>query len=237
MLTILSSHSNRFWHESRDLVTYRMHTGPRLDLLGRRVNDFNLLKPKWRNLIRLSESPWLTDYKIRDSLVVPFSSMLCSVLEAARQLVEKDDAVKDFELRNVRFREAPAMTSDEYGICLSLRMKPSNVGTQSSENTSHHFSIYSESLEEVIEHCTGVVQTHLETQNHDKTCDTEDIREMAVLEQEFVAFEKEPEHELEPKNFYEMWSLHGLQWGEKSGISNMTSISADTIDQGLNSKA
>ena len=53
------NHENEYWHESRLSKGSRMRPWPRNDILGARTIDSNDLEPRWRNIIRLDEIPWV----------------------------------------------------------------------------------------------------------------------------------------------------------------------------------
>lgn len=58
-------YSKSYWHESRFIMNdWRLRKYPRLDLLGSPAPDWNPLDASWRNIIRLSETPWAKDHKV-----------------------------------------------------------------------------------------------------------------------------------------------------------------------------
>ena len=57
-------HSREYWQESRLSSNFRFREHPRHELLGTTVQDWNGLVGKWRNFIRISESPWIKDHKV-----------------------------------------------------------------------------------------------------------------------------------------------------------------------------
>lgn len=59
-------HSQTFWHEGRLSKDFRLRKNPRLDLLGTPAQDWNPLEARWRKFIRLSETPWVEDHKVRE---------------------------------------------------------------------------------------------------------------------------------------------------------------------------
>lgn len=58
------NHSQSYWHESRLSRNYRFRDKPRLDLLGTPVPDWNPFEARWRNIIKVSELPWIEDHKV-----------------------------------------------------------------------------------------------------------------------------------------------------------------------------
>lgn len=58
-------HSQSYWYESRISQNLRFREHHRLDLLGTTVTDWNPLEARWRKIIRISETPWVADHKVR----------------------------------------------------------------------------------------------------------------------------------------------------------------------------
>ena len=54
------NHENKFWHESRLSQGHRMRSSVRNDVLGTLTADSNDLEPRWRNIIRLDDIPWVS---------------------------------------------------------------------------------------------------------------------------------------------------------------------------------
>ena len=59
------NHSQVYWQESRLSRNLRLRKYRRHELLGVRDTDWNHATPKWRNIIRLSESQWIRDHQVR----------------------------------------------------------------------------------------------------------------------------------------------------------------------------
>lgn len=66
------NHSHSYWHESRLSRNFRFRQHPRHELLGVTTEDWNPLEAKWRNILRVSENPWIRDHK--ESQPFPFRS-------------------------------------------------------------------------------------------------------------------------------------------------------------------
>ena len=59
------NHSRSYWTESRISKSFRFREFPRHELLGVRETDWNPQLPKFRNVIRVAEHPWIRDHKVR----------------------------------------------------------------------------------------------------------------------------------------------------------------------------
>jgi len=58
------NHENSHWAEGRVSTNFRMRKHGRHELLGAPSADWNPAEPKWRNVIRISESPWIMDHQV-----------------------------------------------------------------------------------------------------------------------------------------------------------------------------
>jgi len=58
------NHSQSHWTESRLSKNFRTRKYARHELLGAPVADWNSLEPRWRNIIRKTENPWIVDHKV-----------------------------------------------------------------------------------------------------------------------------------------------------------------------------
>ena len=58
------NHQQSYWTESRVSKNFRMRKHARHELLGTPSADWNPAEPKWRNVIRATESPWIMDHKV-----------------------------------------------------------------------------------------------------------------------------------------------------------------------------
>jgi acyl transferase domain-containing protein len=57
-------HSRNYGQESRLSINLRQRKYPKHDLFGAPVADWNVAEPRWRNIIRVSEIPWVADHVV-----------------------------------------------------------------------------------------------------------------------------------------------------------------------------
>ncbi|KAI1124687.1 putative polyketide synthase [Nemania abortiva] len=207
-------HTNGFWHDSPRTRNHRFKQTPRLDLLGSPAEDFNPIEPRWKNITRLSENPWLSDYKVQASILLPVASMLCAVLEAAQQLADKEREVQGFELRDILIGDAVIIPSGEVGISTALHIKPRKSGTRAREPFWYEFTFYSESGDqEVLEHCSGLLWVQYSPQTGDEELDAENVAECEAMRKEYVKHLPTCKKSIKPERFYDAWRSYGLGWG------------------------
>ncbi|KAE8150558.1 hypothetical protein BDV25DRAFT_172048 [Aspergillus avenaceus] len=62
-------------------------------LLGRRAQDWNDLRPRWRNWLSIETQPWLGDHRVDGVAVCPGTGMVVMAIEAVQQMVANEDRV------------------------------------------------------------------------------------------------------------------------------------------------
>ena len=58
------SRARKYWHESRLSKGMRFRQHPHHELLGTPIEDRNGFNATWRNIIKLSDLPWIADHKV-----------------------------------------------------------------------------------------------------------------------------------------------------------------------------
>ncbi|KAI8627782.1 putative polyketide synthase [Xylariaceae sp. FL1651] len=207
-------HTKRFWHESNGITNHRFKKTPRLDLIGSPVQDLNALEPRWRNITRLSENPWLSDYKVKSSVLLPTASILCAVLEAARQLADKTRKIQGFEIRDTLVGPAIAIPPGDHGVSTVLHVKPRKAGTRARDSFWYEFTFYSESSSQaIVEHCSGLLRISYSSEKGDNEMDLEDIVECENMREAYAKYLLICNKSTNPEHFYQAWRSCGLEWG------------------------
>lgn len=92
------NHQDTYWYESRLSKEWRTRKFAHHDLLGLRVVESSDVDPAWRNLIHVTNAPWLRDHKVGENVVFPFCGYISLAGEAIRQLA---NASEGFAIRNI----------------------------------------------------------------------------------------------------------------------------------------
>ena len=108
-------HTQKFWSESRFSKNYRLRSKARHDLLGERYPDDLEHDMRWRNTIRVSETPWLAGHKIQGQIVYPAAAYLVMALEASKDLACSDH-INLVELYDVEISRAIPLEDDSSGV-------------------------------------------------------------------------------------------------------------------------
>jgi hybrid polyketide synthase / nonribosomal peptide synthetase ACE1 len=107
-------HEKTFWRESRISKKFRSYA-ERHSLIGTRYADDTEDYLRWRNLIRLTENPWLQGHKFQSQVLFPAAGYVAMVLEASRTLCS-NLAVSSIELRDIEFSRAMSIGDDPLGV-------------------------------------------------------------------------------------------------------------------------
>ncbi|KAL8676982.1 MAG: hypothetical protein Q9186_006557 [Xanthomendoza sp. 1 TL-2023] len=155
------NHSKRHWHESRLSINHRHRRFPRSDILGSLVDDYNDVEPRWRNILRLSDIPWLADHQVQGSIIFPLTGYLAMAIEGAFQNAILHELpvtpISQYKLRHVKLDRSMVLRED-FATEVSLVMRPQKEGSRSGSSAWNEFRVFSWTHEGGwVEHCYGLI--------------------------------------------------------------------------------
>jgi acyl transferase domain-containing protein/NADPH:quinone reductase-like Zn-dependent oxidoreductase len=202
--------SKQYWFESRLSARYRLHHQGKLDLLGKPVPDWNPMEPRWRNILRVTEMPWMEDHIINGSMIYPGAGMLVMAIEAANQL--SDGNVTGFNLKEISFIKPLNISEASGGIetQLSLRM---TQGTSRPLSRWTEFRLFAYDQDSWQECCHGHIRVEYEADVNEVSLGREEIQELEEHRQMYDSFTQSCQEPLNPEVFYEMLGRNGLKYG------------------------
>ncbi|KAI0107024.1 hypothetical protein GGR51DRAFT_559712 [Nemania sp. FL0031] len=155
------NHSQSYWVESRLFRNYLQRNNIRHELLGMPSSDWNPLKPRWRNTIRISELPWLEDHQINGTILYPASAMLVMVIEAARSIASPEAMITGYRFRNVTLSAGITVPPGVEGVEVQLYMQnyKNTQTTNISSIVCREFWLCSYSNNEWKQVCSGSIIT------------------------------------------------------------------------------
>jgi NADPH:quinone reductase-like Zn-dependent oxidoreductase/NAD(P)-dependent dehydrogenase (short-subunit alcohol dehydrogenase family) len=186
------NHQNSFWHEPLETAQLRQRKHPRHDILGAPLDYQNALEPRWRNFLRLSENPWMSDHVVAGTIVFPAAGMMVMAIEAARQLAHGQGKVKGIEFQDLHFMRGVVVPNEDRGLETLLQVSP-HPGMAGW----YEFGIFSlPSGGGWIQHAKGAFIPRLENPEHDEHAanwaatlarikDTQSIAQKGDLEQAY----------------------------------------------------
>ena len=170
------NHTQKHWMESR-VRSYRFRKFSRYELLGTPVSDWNPLEARWRNVFKVSEYPWIKDYRVREipacfsvetnkykvngSILYPAAGMLIMAIEAARQLADQNRNITGYRIQEATFRKALIIPSSPNGVETQICLRPVK-DTNSKGSLWSEFHIYVHEDDKWTECCDGVVVVEYE---------------------------------------------------------------------------
>lgn len=124
------NHSIKHWSESRHSVAYRQRDQEPHHLLGMPVPGANPAAATWRQIVRVSETPWLRDHVVQGNILYPGAGYLCLAIEAMKQLANQNNETPatGFRLRDVEISQALVVPDTADGI--ELQTVLSSVSTK-----------------------------------------------------------------------------------------------------------
>lgn len=155
------NHSERHWHPVRLSDNLSRRPFPRNDILGSLSMENIDFEPRWRNIIRADDQPWIRQHRVHESSVYPMTGFLAMVFEAVSQQAALHHLALDrIELRDVSVGRALSIPeSSAIETMLSMRQCTESAGK--SVDLWHEFRIFSWSESRGWEeHCHGFAIGH-----------------------------------------------------------------------------
>jgi hybrid polyketide synthase/nonribosomal peptide synthetase ACE1 len=107
-------HDREYWHEARQSRVFRTRESVH-ELLGHLSQDSSEEYYRWRNVLRMSEIPWLQGHKLQGQTVFPAAGYVVLALEAALK-VAGSRPVGSLEVTDVTIGQALTFNDDDSGI-------------------------------------------------------------------------------------------------------------------------
>nr|A0A7L9EYL1.1 RecName: Full=Hybrid PKS-NRPS synthetase xenE; AltName: Full=Xenoacremones biosynthesis cluster protein E [Xenoacremonium sp. BF-2018a]QOJ72663.1 XenE [Xenoacremonium sp. BF-2018a] len=109
-------HDKIFWHKSRAVKAFLGQKNIPNPLLGSRTTDVMEQEIRWRNLLRLSELPWVRGHQLQGQVIYPATAYISTAVEAARFLVPKGDNIALIEVEDFSLGKPLVFAEDAAGI-------------------------------------------------------------------------------------------------------------------------
>ncbi|KAI0973631.1 polyketide synthase [Xylaria arbuscula] len=148
------------YHESRISKEIRSRSLPRHELLGSMLPGTAILRPQWRNVLRLKDAPWLEHHRLLPHAVFPAAGYIAMALEAASRIFHERTmagTIVGFDLRNLSFSTVMLMTSMELDDTYSKSPSWARFSVNSVTRDLGHWT----------QHCVGLVRVRTETPRDD----------------------------------------------------------------------
>ncbi|GLB22767.1 type I Iterative Polyketide synthase (PKS) [Aspergillus tubingensis] len=207
------NHSTSYWHESRLSEGYRFRRYGYLELLGTPEQSGNPTEASWRNIIRVSDIPWVQDHKINSTILYPGAGMLVMAIEAIKQLADPDRLLTGFNIRDAVFSTALQIPTHAEGIEVNVHLKRAKEG-RSDATGWFEWRIYAYDNGNWVENSTGSIQALYDSQNTGLDANIREERawETHLLEA-YNSAVRSCTSAFDPKTFYRNLNSCGYQYG------------------------
>ncbi|RDA84939.1 hypothetical protein CP532_5159 [Ophiocordyceps camponoti-leonardi (nom. inval.)] len=196
------NHEHKYWSESALCRAFRTRKHPRHDLLGYPDEHSASQEPSWRNLIRVSELPWLEHHRVQSTVLYPFSGMVIMAIEAVRQIDGGEVEIKGYHLRDVSVDTALIITGDA-AVETKVQLRP----WRRNDSSWKQFAVFSRNHQHGTwtQHCQGLISVCYRS---------------SVFDEEKIAWHRREADEMyrrgldakDPGELYRSWNELGLQW-------------------------
>lgn len=204
------NHGQQHWIESRLSKSFRFREHAEHELLGSTVPDWNILDARWRKIVRLSDTGWVTHHIVNNTILYPGAGMIVLAIEAAKYLADPAKKVSGFRVEDVTFSKAIMLSPDRDGveIEISLRQVPGIV-TKSSSWREFCLHVYEDP--EWSECCRGTVV--IEYSNNDSSRDFEEGENLRESDTHCRALDARCRSSIAPNILYKNLKKSGLEYG------------------------
>jgi NADPH:quinone reductase-like Zn-dependent oxidoreductase/malonyl CoA-acyl carrier protein transacylase len=150
-------HSIRHWHQSRIAQNSNHPEFARNDILGSFSVDNVDLEPRWRNILRTDDFPWIRQHKVHGNSVYPMSGFIAMAIEGISQLAVREKIeLAAVELRDIKMQRM-LLVPDTHDIEVMVSMKPSTRSSMANGSW-YEFRVFSwADGRGWDEHCQGFV--------------------------------------------------------------------------------
>ncbi|PGH05127.1 hypothetical protein AJ79_06875 [Helicocarpus griseus UAMH5409] len=153
------NHTKKYWQRFRLAQNHCHKPFPRSDILGLLSTESDDIEPRWRNVLRVDDHPWIRHHRVQGNNVYPMTGYLAMVLEAATQ----HSIMRKVDFDYFIFREVsigrPLIISDTSQVEIMTTLRPYAEGTRVSSDSWSEFRVFSWSENKGWdEHCRGLVK-------------------------------------------------------------------------------
>lgn len=129
------NHSTSYWAASVTQHGDGTDSPPRSDILGVKATDSTSLEPRWRNIVRPSEVPWVNDHVVQSNIFFPAAGFLTMAVEAGHQCrITKNDSVRGYSRRKITVGHALIIPQNANKVETMICLRPYNESLRMSSD-------------------------------------------------------------------------------------------------------
>ncbi|KAK0741973.1 hypothetical protein B0T21DRAFT_408828 [Apiosordaria backusii] len=154
------NHQTRHWIEPRFNKALRNRQEPPHDLLGSLVLGTDLSAPSWRQIVRMSDIPWVRDHVVQSNVIYPAAGYISMAIEGMVQHASRQGRkgrVLGYQLRDIDILNALVVPETSEGIELQLSLRPCSEKVLNIKGWTE-FRVQSVSSDNIwMDHCKGLI--------------------------------------------------------------------------------
>ena len=206
------NHTVKYWCESHRGRALRFRKHIRKDLFGGETPDLIPEEPRFRNILRLGEVPWIQHHKVQGSILYPGAGMMIMAIEAmCQKAAATGRLIAGYELRDVIISKAIVVPEDDSGVETMLTLKPFRLGSQALTASWQEFQLYSRTEDWEL-NCSGLIRVDYETEKNPTFAD-EDALEAKRHSLRYQQIREDCPRSQNPRQFYDNLGAIGLYYG------------------------
>ena len=209
------NHSKCHWTEKATTRLVDEHLFPRSDLLGVRIKDSLSAEPRWRNILRTTETPWVNDHVVQSSTLYPAAGFLAMAIEASHQHAKaRCKKIWGYQLREVSIGHALIISQDAESVETSVSLRPYNESLRAPSGVWNELNIHSSTDGSLwTEHCRGLISVQESAQGTEVDGGRQVLDESEQFRCMVSNFEKECIKTIDEKEMYKSLDKIGLNFG------------------------
>ncbi|EHK97083.1 putative Lovastatin nonaketide synthase [Glarea lozoyensis 74030] len=210
------NHERSHWHESRQNLYRRFPPGPRTDMLGYPMDGFHPMgsEPRWSNILKPTEVPWVLDHVIGGQIILPAAAMLSMVIEGCQKVLDPTKTVEGFDFRDVNFTRALLFQTPDEAIETALQFRPFYHGTKTGTYVWTRFSLMSVARDNsMVEHSNGLVRVRYVVKSGEVEKGLELAKSLQKYKEKYAEVLEQAVHVVDTTVLYSDINDAGMQFG------------------------
>ncbi|KAI0459321.1 polyketide synthase PksD [Xylaria acuta] len=204
------NHSQLYWHETRLSYAWRFRQAVPRTVLGVPVADWNPLEPRWRKMLRISDTPWLEDHIIVGDVLFPATGSVAMALEAVKQMAQPTQTVAAFRLKEAVFMK-PIIIRAGRDTEVITRLRPLQ---KAYEKAALRFEVR---LFTVVDgHWSECFKSTIYIEYYEPPNEVEgdNVSHSVIQTQKYAHAKEKCRRQITKRHFYESLADQGLQYGK-----------------------
>lgn len=209
------NHSKSYWTEKKKTFEAGKPTYSRSDLIGVRVKGTISTEPRWRNINRPTEIPWVNDHVVQSSTLYPAAGFLAMAIEAGYQHAHViRENICGYQLREISISHALIISQDAENLETIVSLRPYNESLRTPSGGWDEFSIHSSTDgSSWTEHCRGLILVQQDVQRTEVDGGRQALEESDQFRHMVSEFEMECVTAIDHKEVYKSLDRLGLKFG------------------------